>query len=183
MPRSCFKGELWNHRHWLNINVKVAFLHSCRVVKHLYVQGTLQFNFPRAKSTQLFWKNLHWRLSDYAGKPQCLSFFSHSIFVLLLKLRTVNPFSFQPTWLRTVMDFCFFIRHLVLQLAHSNCYHTADGKFHLGFLLLTNGWFVDVFSPPATKYLFVWALDALHTVLIVQKKTNVSKFKHLTMNK
>lgn len=31
---------------------------SCttKVENHLYVQGTLQFNFPWAKSTQLFWK-------------------------------------------------------------------------------------------------------------------------------
>lgn len=40
-----------------------------------------------------------------------------------------------------------------------------------------------MFFPPATKYLFVWALDAVHTVSGVQKKQNVSKFKHLTMNK
>lgn len=29
---------------------------SSKVENHLYVQGTLQFNFPWAKSTQLFWK-------------------------------------------------------------------------------------------------------------------------------
>lgn len=115
----------------MDIGINVAFFQTCGVVKHLYVQGTQQFNFPWAKSTQLFWKTFTDVCRIMRGN-RCVSFF-HSIFVLLLKRRTVNPFSFQPTWLRTVMDFCFFIRHLVLQLAHSNCYHTTDGKFHLGF--------------------------------------------------
>lgn len=29
---------------------------TSKVENHLYVQGTLQFNFPWAESTQLFWK-------------------------------------------------------------------------------------------------------------------------------
>lgn len=107
--------------------------------------GTLQFNFPWAKSAQLFWKTFTDVCWIMQGNRH-VTFFFHSIFVLLLKLRTVNPFSSQPTpaciqsWISA-----FIIRHLVLQLAHSNCYHTTDGKFHLGFLLLTNGCFVDVF--------------------------------------
>lgn len=110
----------------------------------LYVAGRCSWTFLGPRS--YFGKP--WLTSVGLCRETAVSLFFSAYFCFTP--RAANSESLLlPANLRTYSHgLCFFIPRLLLQLAHSNCYHTTDGKFHLGFLLLTNGWFVDVFFPP-----------------------------------
>lgn len=141
-PDQCKIQQLvWNGRcRIVDIGTNGGFFQSSEVEKHLYVRGDAGVKFSLGKVHTAILEKPHWRLLDYAGKP-LRPFFSQ---YFVLTPRAANSKSLLlPANLcsRTVMDFCFFIRHLVLQPAHSNCYHTADGKFHLGFFT-ANKWLV-----------------------------------------
>ena len=86
-----------------------------------------QFHFPWARSTQLFWNRFHWRLLDYAAKPQrpLLGFFCFTS-------QATNSKSFLPaanSWVfsYTVTVFCLFVRTL----------DSAVGRFKLPATALT----------------------------------------------
>lgn len=141
---------------------------------HLYLWGwktslcsedvAVKFSLGRVHATIL--EGFHWRLLDYAKKPQCPFF---RIFVLLLRPLTVNPFSLRPTPGFIQSWFCASSLE-VLQLAYLNCYHIGDGKFHLGFGF--NKCLVCWFLQP--QHVFQWAIK-FHIISGVQKTGNVPK--------